>query len=64
MGKNESGELGYRIVDCLCDLGNYVSSGLVVNVAKLVCTNPAGDSLWNLDSKWKSCYRELLVVEN
>ena len=44
--KNEYGELGYRIVNHLCDLGNYVSSELVANLANLVCTNPR----WRLPS--------------
>ena len=40
MGKNELGELGYRIVNHMCVLEDYVSSELVANLAKLVCANP------------------------
>ena len=40
MGKNELGELGYMIVNYMCDLENYVTSELVANLANLVCANP------------------------
>ena len=44
MGKNELGELGYRIVNHMCDLETHVSIVLVANLANLVCAKPQLES--------------------